>query len=187
MSQNNPNVRGRILNPNRSDIKLYNPSIDNFSNLDFTLKDGSDPLNIDKFIHGNIQDYLKNHVTQLYSLRFEGKLAGFFTLSTSQIESKYLNSEDDITDVEFNIYPSLLLGQLGITKQFRGNDLGLDIIAFCLGLGQVLSKKVGCAFLILRTTRKLAERYYEPDLDFRWKKDNKEKVWMYKRLFALYD
>ncbi len=164
-------------------FSYFDPSKDDFLKLNFKQKDGSDPLDIYKFIHNNPLDHVTNHVSKIYSIRYADQLTAFFTLSMSQIESQYLNDEDDINKVKFNVYPALLLGQLGIDKDFRGQGLGYYIILYCLGLGQILSEKVGCAFLILRTTRTLAEKYYEPKYNFKWKRNYKQKVWMYRKLF----
>ena len=86
-------------------------------------------------------------------------------------------------NVTFSDYPALLLGQMGIDKKFRGLGLGQYICKYCRGLGQRLNNNAACAFLILQTSKEMAEKYYEPKCNFNWKKSNKEKVWMYRKLF----
>lgn len=100
------------------------------------------------------------------------------------------NKEDEDDDHvkaskgEFDFYPALMVRQLGIDKDFKGQGLGYYIILFCLGLGQLLSQKVGCTFLIMRTTMKLAEKYYGPKYNFKLEKNcNKKIVWIYHKLF----
>ena len=157
--------------------------MDNFSNLDFTLKDKSDPLEVDKFIHENYEKFLANHASRIYSVRYDGKLVGFFTLSMFHVESKSLNDDDDLSQISINNYPSLLLGQMGVEKESRGLDIGVHIVRFCSGLGQLLNDKGGLCLFGIWTTRELAETYYEPNCKLKWKKSNKQKVWMYKKLF----
>ncbi len=94
----------------------------------------------------------------MYSVRYDGRLIAFFTLSISQIESKVLNAEDDNLDsVQLNIYSALLLGKIGIDRHFKGKGVASYIFLFCMGIGQLLNEKVGCAFLIFRTTKVLTE------------------------------
>lgn len=175
-----------IINPKRIDsakltFSIFDPSKDDFSKLNFKQKDGTDPLNTDKFIHNQPLDYITNNIYKIYSIRYDGQLTAFFTLSMSQIESAYFDKEKN--KVKFNIYPALLLRHIGIDKDFKGQGLGYCIILFSLGISQILSEKVGCSFLLLRTTKKLAEKYYGPKYNFKWKSSNKEKVWMYRKLF----
>ena len=195
MSQSNR----KKIDPLKIKISYYDQSRDDFSKLNFKQKDGSDPLNVDKFIHNNPSYQSTNHISKIYSVRYEDQLTAFFTLSMSQIEFECMNNdnkEDDDDDesydcistskVKFDFYPALLVRQLGIDKDFKGQGLGYYILLYCLGLGQILSQRVGCAFLVMRTTNKLAEKYYGPRYNFKWEKNsNKKKVWVYRKLFSL--
>ena len=181
MSINNTHNKQK-LDPSKLQFSYFNPSIDDFSKLDFT-KDNLDPLEVDKFIHNDPFEYVNNHVSKIYSVTYDGKLVGFFTLSMSHIKMKDLNSDDQLNQITFTDYPSLLLGQMGVEKNSRGLDIGVYIIKFCRGIGQLINEKIACAFLILRTTNTLAEKYYECYCDLQWIKSNKPKVWMYKKLF----
>lgn len=90
---------------------------------------------------------------------------------------------DDIPDVTFPDYPALLLGQMGVHRNYRGNRIGEKICSFCRGIGQDINDRIACAFLILRTTTQLARDYYEPYCHFKWKPKSDGKVWMYRKLF----
>lgn len=169
------------LDPDKFDFPPFDPSIHDFSSLDFRYK-GQDPLCVHAFIHGDPQDYVKNHVSTIHSVLYDGKLIGFFTISMAHIGSKDINDFDIPKEIPFP-YPALLLGQMGIEENSRSNDIGIHIVNFCLGLGQLLDEKIACAFLILRTSNILAEKYYEPKCEFNWVKSNKPKVWMYRKLF----
>ena len=190
MSQNN---RKRI-DPLKLKFSYFDQSRDDFSKLNFKQKDGTDPLNIDKFIHGNPSYQSTKHKSKIYSVRYKDQLTAFFTLSMSKIEFEIISKDDkeyDDKDVctntskgEFDFYPVLLVRQLGIDKDFKGQGLRYYIILYCLGLGQLLSQNVGCAFLIMQTTKKLAKKYYGPKYNFKLEKNsNKEKVWVYRKLF----
>ncbi len=86
--------------------------------------------------------------------------------------------------IKFN-YPSLLLGQMGVSTDFRKRGIEYQIITFCMGIGLMLNQKIGCALIILNTSKVLAEKYYEPNCNFNWKKSNKERVWTYIKLDQL--
>ena len=108
----------------------------------------------------------------------------------SQIEVEYVSNNDKndycnkMSKDEFELFPAFLIRQLGIDKDFKGQGLSYYIILYCLGLGQLLNQKVGCIFLILRTTKKLAEKYYVPRYNFKMEQGrNKETVWVYRKLF----
>lgn len=164
------------------DFSCYDPFLDDFSDLDFRNNDGSDPLKVDEFIHENPKQYTDNHISTIFIVRYHEEIIAFFTLSMSNIGKKKIEVDDKI-NVMFDYYPALLLGQIGVDKKYRGNGIGQYICKYCRGLGQELNKKVACAFLILQTSKKLAEQYYEPKCNFKWMKSNKEKVWMYRKLF----
>ena len=189
MSQSNR----KKIDPSKIKISYYDQLIDDFSKLNFKQKDGTDPLKADEFIHNNPFYESTNHISKIYSVRYEDQLTAFFTLSMSQIIFENINidnneNENDdcsnISEFEFDFYPALLVKQLGIDKDFKGQGLGYYIILYCLGLAQILSQNIGCAFLIMQTTNKLAEKYYGPKYNFKWEKNsNKKKVWIYRKLF----
>lgn len=139
-------------------------------------------LNVDAYIHSNPTNYIQHHVSTIYSVRYENNLIGYFTLSMSSIGRRDVLDNDTLS-VPFSDYPALLLGQMGIDINYRGNKIGQRICSFCSGMRQELDKKTACAFLILRTTAQLARGYYEPKCRFRWKPKNEGKVWMYRKLF----
>ena len=161
MSQSNR----KKIDPLKIKFSYFDQSRDDFSKLNFKQKDGSDPLDADKFIHNNPSYQSTNHISKIYSVRYEDQLTAFFTLSMYQIEVECIgkdNNDDDdcinTSKVGFDFYSALLVRQLGIDKGFKGQGLGYYIILYCLGLGQLLSQKVGCAFLILRTTKKISRK-----------------------------
>ena len=169
------------IDPSKLDFFQYSKK-DDFSNLDFKQIDGSDPLNVDGYIHDNPAHYIENRVSTIYSVRYDNNLIGYFTLSMSNIGKKEMLG-DDALSVPFRNYPALLLGQIGVDINHRRGGIGQRVCSYCSGLGQVLNEKAACAFLILQTTPDLARNYYEPKCHFKWKPSDKNVVWMYRKLF----
>jgi len=175
-------LQEKSLDTDNLDFSFYD-SLDNFSDLNFRDDDDSDPLKVDEFIHDNPKQYIDNHVSTIFTVRYHNQIIAFFTISMSSIGKKDMEFDDKINNKPFHSYPALLLGQIGVDKKYRGQGIGQSICKYCRGLGQQLNENVACAFLILQTTKGLAEQYYESKCDFKWKKSNKERVWMYRKLF----
>lgn len=63
-------------------------------------------------------------------------------------------------------WPALLLGRLGIDKQFQGKPLfegmtgGIYLLKYVVGLALDLGQRVGCRLVILDTYSERLERYY---------------------------
>lgn len=175
-------------NPKRIDntkltFSFYDLSKDDFSLLNFKQKDGSDPLGTDKFIHDGPFEHIKNNIYKIYSIRYEDQLTAFFAVSMSQIQLRCHYDIDQVPNTRCDLYPALFVSHIGIDRNFKGQGMGYSIILYCLGLGQVLKEKVGCSFLLLRTTKKLAEKYYGPRYSFKWGSNSQENIWMYRKLF----
>lgn len=69
------------------DFSFYD-SFDNFSDLDFRDDDDSDPLKVDEFIHNNPKQYIDNHVSTIFTVRYNEEIIAFFTISMSSIGKK---------------------------------------------------------------------------------------------------
>ncbi len=69
------------------------------------------------------------------------------------------------------------MSQLGIDKGTKDKGLGYYIILYCLSLGQAFKSKGWMCILILRTTKKLTEKYHGPRYNFKWdERSDKETV-----------
>lgn len=172
------------IDTNRLVFTTFSKDGDDFSKLDFTEDDGSDPLGFDDFIRNRVTLYLSNNLCVAYTVRYEGQIVAYFTASMSVIETKRLVDEDRISGIGILSYPALLLGQLAVDKKYRGQGIGYWICEFCTGLAQEMNKRVGCALVILQTNKDELD-YYKKKCGFKHsEKQSKEgKVWMYKRLF----
>jgi hypothetical protein len=126
------------IDANKLDFSPYSP-LDNFSQLDFTDRDGLDPLGVNEFIHDNPQYNVENNLSAIFSVRYENNLVAYFTLSMSIIQKRDMQP-DDVINTTFHPYPALLLGQLGVEKKYQGRGLGQYICKYCRGIGQELNE-----------------------------------------------
>lgn len=156
---------------------------DDLSELDFTHTDGSDPLDVDEFIHKEPLKYVNNHLSVIYVVKYDYKPVAYFTLSMSSIGINKLVAEDIVEGVTFR-YPALLLGRMGVDRNFRGQNIGQKICSFCRGLAKMVSKRIACAFLILQTNEDILD-YYSNKCHFKYSSKDKYigLIWMYRRLF----
>ncbi len=168
-----------MIDPVRLNFSLLSDK-DNFSNLDFTENDGTDPLGVDIFLKQKALGYRKNNLSAIYTVRVDGELAAFFALSMFAIQVKELHDKEKIGDMNLVSYPAILLGQMGVDKRFRNQGIGYRICQFCLGLAQEVGKKVACRYVILETNEQKASYYKK--LLFEQSTKKSQKIWMYRRV-----
>lgn len=94
---------------------------DDFSQLDFTDRDRTDPLGIDKYIKDNPSKYIENKMSTIYSVKYKGRLIAYFTLSMAAIKTQHMLGEDIVGEIEFKQYPAMLLGHMGVDPWSRKN------------------------------------------------------------------
>lgn len=170
------------VDPDKLSFELFTTS-DNFSTLDFTEEDGTDPLGIDDFIKNKFSDYLQNNLTSIWTVRYEGRIVAYFTASMFAIQTRQLLDDEHVSEVPIVSYPSVLLGRMGVDKKERGRDIGYWICQFCTGLAQEIGKKVACRYIVLHTIKAKTAYYKEKCMFHQTKKANPEgKIWMYRRL-----
>jgi hypothetical protein len=168
------------IDPNKLKFKIYDPTMDNLSDLDFTQNDGSDPLLVEQYIKSNLLRGIKNENVKIYVVKYEDIAIAFFTLSISVIcRNNLCTDENGLKDF---IYPALLMGKIGIDKKYRCFNIGKYICLFCLGLAQITNEKIACTFFVFKTTKSLAEKIYGPKYYFRWKNTDSKIVWVYRRI-----
>ena len=174
------------LDPNKLKFRLYNPLVDDLINLDLTQTDGSDPLQVVDYTKNQILKDVENRNNKIYVVTYEGNILAFFTLSMTVICTKNLFKDDcghnDNCLKEF-LFPSLLMGKIGIDKKYRCFGIGKYICLFCMGLAQKTNEKIACTFFVFKTTKSLAEKIYGPKYYFRWNNNTSDKiVWVYRRV-----
>ena len=87
-----------------------------------------------------------------------GRIVGYFTLSAAQIERAFLpkpqqrNRPDPV--------PALLLGQLAVDKDYRGQGHGVDLLLHAYRRALVASENIGCAALITHPVDDAVRDFY---------------------------
>lgn len=95
------------VDPDKLSFELFSNS-DNFSALDFTEDDGTDPLGIDDFIKNRVQDYLPNKLASIWTVRYESAIVAYFTTSMFAIGVRQLFDDEYVKCQLFPILPYCL-------------------------------------------------------------------------------
>ena len=133
--------------------------------LDCREPDGSDPLDVHDFLKTKALDYHRGKISTVFLVKQNKRVVAFFTLSMTSLESSRFS--DDVEDEDDNLeknnlpkrYPAVLLGQMGVDKDFRKKGFGKMICKFCLGLSFVISERVACRYIVLVTNQDKANYY----------------------------
>lgn len=120
--------------------------------LDFTEKDGSDPLGIHKFYYDDLQRYQESNLSTVRLVKIGDKIVGYFTVSMNAIELDKLGKDEKVKNTTPRKYPAMLIGRMGIDKKYRRKGIGSEICQFCRGLAIEIGQKVACRYVILHTT-----------------------------------
>ncbi|MDE1813940.1 MAG: GNAT family N-acetyltransferase [Thaumarchaeota archaeon] len=155
---------------------------DDLSSLDFTERDGTDPLGVNEFARRKAIEYHKNKLATVRVIRFNKNIVAYFTVSMSAISVENLDSKEKIMHATPIRYPAMLLGQLGVDKKYRGKGIGTDICNFCLGLAQEIGEKIACRYVILQTGIEKTSLYEKIGFVVSPKPLMGKKIWMYRRL-----
>lgn len=163
---------------------IHSYNTDDFLGCDFTEKDGSDPNGVHGFIHTDAQLYQENNLCVVYTVKYDDKTCGYFTLSMKSIEVGKLRQGDQLDVSHLPSYPAILLGYLGVEKKFRGKGIGSCICKYCIGFAIDSSKTIGCGYVVLQTTS--TTRVFYDRLDFVTSgNEHNGKIWMYRRFFQI--
>jgi hypothetical protein len=76
----------------------------------------------------------------------------------------------------------MLLGNMGTEKRFRKRGLSYFIRDICIGLARMLSKRVGCRYVYLRTAKNKIQYYKKLGFIPSEKISESGKLWMYRRI-----
>ena len=167
---------------NKLTFKLLVDS-DELSKLDCTELDGTDPLEVNDFIHKHAKTAHNAKLTAVYVVRYNRKIISCFTVSMFVIKARRLSESEQIKSSPINSYPAILLGQMCVDKKYRSRDIGKHMCTFALGIASNVSKRVGCMCLVLHTNEEKS-KYYEEKCGFTQAKINPEDrtIWMYRRI-----
>jgi GNAT superfamily N-acetyltransferase len=127
--------------------------------LDLTEDDGSDPLEINRFFHSDLEKYHNNKLSTVRLVKIDGKVVGYFTVSMNAIELSVLGKDEKVSGTSTKKYPAMLLGRMGVDKKYRKKGIGGLICKFCQGLADVIGESVACRYIMLHTTLNKVQFY----------------------------
>src|SRR5919108_3004398 len=128
------------IDRDRLEIRPIKPNND-VSKLDCTEDDGSDPLGVQNYLTTKAVAYHEGRVSAVFIVKQDKRVLAFFTLSMTAIEKEELEKADKLGGFVYRTYPAVLLGQLGVDKQYRIQGLGQLICDFCVGLAATISEQ----------------------------------------------
>lgn len=114
---------------------------DDVSGFDCGHRDTND------FLKDDALEYQKQNLAVTYVLKDNaGKVIGFVSLAMGAIKTRDAPIVK-IPGVEIHQYPCLKMGQLGVTKDRQGRNLGELLVLTSIKLADRLSRDVGCRFV----------------------------------------
>lgn len=129
---------------------LYQKSV-TLPKLDLTEDDGTDPAEIDRFYHKDLEKYHTNKLSTVRLVRLAGKIVAYFTVSMNAIEVNILDKDEKVSGTSTKKYPAMLLGRIGVDKKYRKKGIAKAICTFCQGLAAITSESVACRYIMLHT------------------------------------
>lgn len=145
------------IHPDDLDIDIVSNG-DDISVLDCTEQNGTDPLGVQDFLKTKAVIYSRNNLTSLWRVKYDTKIVAFFTLSMSSIGLDQVPRTRLVKEMSAR-YPALLIGQMGVDKNYRGRKIGDAICKHCIGLARKVNERVACACITLQTTENKASFY----------------------------
>ena len=97
-----------------------------------------------------IEDALENQAARLSVTRivsFEGKIAGFFTLTNDCIIRKGVSDDDGEEWYPYPHYPALKIARLATHQEFEGRGIGRAMLVKTMAIAMRLSHYVGCRMI----------------------------------------
>lgn len=174
-------MSSNAINPDKLQFDKLTEN-DRLSQLDCTEKDGSDPLEIQKFVQGNAARFQKANLSAVYVVRYEDEIVGCFSLSMFAINVERLAITEKVKEAAFKSYPAMLLGQMCTNKKDRGRNIGSYVCKFAVGLAQELSSKVACRYVMLHTNKERVSFYERNEFILAENQPIDGKILMYRRI-----
>lgn len=151
--------------------------------LDFTDSNNNDDLAVQDFTI-KAQKYIDNNLATVWAVHnIDDRIIGFFTTSMTAIDIQDLDYHERVVYTSPRQYPAMLLGQMGVHKEFRSLGVGSMITHFCKGLAMDISKRIACRYLVLKTDHAHMD-FYQRKCKFipSIRADSQNLFWMYKRI-----
>ena len=105
----------------------------------------------------------RRHISVTYILHDSetNTVAGFYTLSLTTIESKYLSDEITKKLPGYPLIPATLIGRLAIDKNYQGKNLGELLLMDALHRSYESSKTVASFAVVVEAINKAAAQFYK--------------------------
>ncbi|MHA2337683.1 MAG: GNAT family N-acetyltransferase [Candidatus Hodarchaeales archaeon] len=144
--------------------------IDNISNFQFS----SGIEQLDNFLFNDSIDFIKEGYSQVYYLREKDKkiIIGFFAISCGNLEFR-----KSLRVKRIRFIPSILIGQLAISSNYRRRGFGGDLVKKAMKISLRVGERVGCRMVIVDARTNLEILKFYKDLKFKYlKKDQGQKI-----------
>lgn len=107
-----------------------------------------------------------------------------FTVSNDSIKVNYLPnarkkkiSRQIPREKQFRSYPAVLVGRLGVSKKFKGNGIGCELMDFIKSWFVDLNNKTGCRFVVVDAYNEVSPLcfYKKNGFEYLFSTENQEK------------
>lgn len=106
--------------------------------------------------------------TYIFYIEENKRVVAYFSILASQLNT------GDARIYGIDKIPIVLLGRMGIDKNFRGNNIGRTMINIAVRKALEASKLIACRLLLIETSLDMKSYYLEKiNLGFEWFKDRK--------------
>lgn len=118
---------------------------------------------LDAYIQIQATQDERRHISVTYILHDTelNMVAGFYTLSSTTIESKYLSDEVIRKLPNYPLIPATLIGRLAIDKNYQGKSLGELLLMDALHRSYESSKTIASFAVVVEAINKEAVRFYK--------------------------
>ena len=106
--------------------------------------------------HPEVNKFLKFEALQAATEGFtvtwlflhDGAVVAYVGLANASVKLDIAERKGLALNPNWDSWPALLIGYLGVDKRYRGRGLGDHLLNFALGEAQLLGERVGCKFLV---------------------------------------
>ncbi len=150
------------------------------SMIDPSEQDEIDTLGVRLFLKDKSFLYKQNNLTSVWKVRYENEIIGFFTVSMNGVGLQIIPSENQIDEVSTKKYPAILLGQMWVTKSFRGKHVAYWICQYVIGLARRVNPSIACSCIVLQTDNDQRKINVYKKVGFVESQKSNSLIWMYK-------
>jgi GNAT superfamily N-acetyltransferase len=126
-----------------------------FSDLEFVLLRRDHDLSSFRCQEAELSDFLmedalsdqENRISVTRLAFFENRLVGYFTLVNDCLEVKALDESDGEPGYPYAKYPAIKIARLAVHDDYRGRNIGTNLLLKVLAITIRLSEYVGCRMI----------------------------------------